>query len=80
FRVPMLVSWPDKIPQGEYTDGFMTSEDWVPTIMAAVGEGDIKQELLDGKELNGERYQVHLDGYNQLDMLTKGEPSQRHEF
>jgi arylsulfatase len=80
FRVPMLVSWPDKIPQGEYTDGFMTSEDWVPTIMAAVGDTEIKQDLLKGKELNGQQYQVHLDGYNQLDMLTKGEPSQRHEF
>jgi len=80
FRVPMLVSWPGKIPQGEYTDGFMTSEDWVPTLMAAAGEPNIKAELLEGKKINGIEYNVHIDGYNQLDMLTKGAPSLRHEF
>jgi len=80
FRVPMLVSWPAKIPQGEYTDGFMTAEDWVPTLLAAAGEPNIKEKLLKGTKLNGKEYKVHLDGYNQLDMLTKGAPSNRHDF
>ncbi len=80
FRVPMLVSWPGHIPEGEYTDGFMTSEDWLPTLMAAVGEPDVKQELLKGKKINNVNYKVHLDGYNQLDMLTKGAESKRHDF
>lgn len=81
FRVPMLISWPGHIPEGEYTDGFMTSEDWVPTLMAAAtGDTKIKQELLKGKEINGTKYKAHLDGYNQMDMLTKKGPSKRHEF
>ncbi|MDX2321955.1 MAG: sulfatase-like hydrolase/transferase [Moritella sp.] len=80
FRVPMLVSWPAQIPQGGYTDGFMTSEDWVPTLMAAAGEPNIKEQLLEGKKFNGIEYNVHIDGYNQLDMLTKNAPSLRHEF
>ncbi|ABV38594.1 sulfatase family protein [Shewanella sediminis HAW-EB3] len=80
FRVPMLVSWPAKIPQGEYTDGLMSAEDWVPTIMAAAGDADIKQDLLTGKKINDETYKVHIDGYNQLDMLTEGGKSNRHEF
>ncbi|WP_432452753.1 sulfatase-like hydrolase/transferase [Agarivorans sp. QJM3NY_29] len=80
FRVPMLISWPGHIPENSYTDGFMTAEDWVPTIMAAAGDSSIKQQLLKGKTINGVNYKVHLDGYNQLDMLTKDAPSNRHEF
>lgn len=76
FRVPMLVSWPAKIPKDTYTGGFMTSEDWVPTLMAAIGDNNIKEDLLTGK--NG--FKVHLDGYNQLEMLTDKAESKRHEF
>ena len=72
----MLVKWPGKIPANSYTSEFMTSEDWVPTLMAAVGDEDVKTSLLEGK--NG--FKVHLDGYNQLDMLTSDAPSKRHEF
>ena len=35
-------------------------------------EGDIAADLRQGKTLNGKDYKVHLDGYNQLDLLTKG--------
>jgi arylsulfatase A-like enzyme len=76
YRVPMVVKWPGKIPAGSYTGEFMTSEDWVPTLMAAVGESKVVEELL--VEKNG--YKVHLDGYNQLDMLFGDGPSKRHEF
>lgn len=58
----------------------MTSEDWVPTIMAAVGEPDVKEKLLKGAKIGGETFKVHLDGYDQLDMLTEKGPSKRHEF
>ncbi|MEI6860240.1 MAG: sulfatase-like hydrolase/transferase [Shewanella sp.] len=81
FRVPMLISWPGHIPEGAYTGGFMTSEDWLPTLMAAAtGNTEIKQQLLKGKNIGGTNYKVHLDGYNQLDMLTKKGPSKRHSF
>ena len=76
FRVPMLVKWPAKIPKNQYSSEFMTSEDWVPTLMAAVGDENLKTDLLAGK--NG--FKVHLDGYNQLDMLTQTGKSKRHEF
>ncbi|MGR6831661.1 sulfatase-like hydrolase/transferase [Aliivibrio wodanis] len=81
FRVPMLISWPGHIPEGEYTSGFMTSEDWVPTLMAAAtGDTTVKQDLLKGKKIGDTKYKVHLDGYNQMDMLTKKGPSKRNEF
>ena len=59
----------------------MTSEDWLPTLMAAVGKPDVKSQLLTGLSVGGRTFKNHLDGYNQLDMLTKPDgKSQRHEF
>ncbi|RKF20468.1 arylsulfatase [Alginatibacterium sediminis] len=80
FRVPMLVSWPEKFPQGSYVDGMMSAEDWLPTLMAAAGDSDIKHDLLQGKTIEGTERVAHLDGYNQMDMLANNADSLRHEF
>jgi arylsulfatase len=81
FRVPMLVRWPGKIAANTWTDGFMTSEDWVPTLLAAAGDAGVKDDLLRGRSVGGVEVKVHLDGYNQLDLLTKpGAESARREF
>jgi arylsulfatase len=81
FRVPMLVRWPGKIAANSWTDGFMTSEDWLPTLMAAAGDATVKESLLKGKRVGGVNYKVHLDGFNQLDLLTKpGAVSARQAF
>lgn len=42
----------------------------IPTLMAALGEPDIKEKLLKGHTVDGDK--VHLDGYNLLSWL-KGE-------
>ncbi|ANQ51143.1 arylsulfatase [Flammeovirga sp. MY04] len=80
FRVPMLVRWPKHIPAGEYSGELFTAEDWLPTLMAAVGDTTVKEDLLDWTIVNDKEYKVHIDGYNQLGMLTKGEKSRRREF
>jgi arylsulfatase A-like enzyme len=81
FRVPMIVRWPGKVPSGKVLNGVMSGLDWFPTLVAAAGyEGDIAADLRKGKALRGKTYKVHLDGYNQLDMLTKGGKSNRHEM
>ncbi|TAJ08175.1 arylsulfatase [Marinilabiliaceae bacterium JC017] len=80
YRVPMLVRWPDKIKPGQYSGEFFTAEDWLPTLMAAVGETDVKEELLEGKEVNDKEYKVYIDGYNQMDVLTGEGKSKRREF
>jgi arylsulfatase A-like enzyme len=80
FRVPMLVRWPGKVPAGGWTGEFMTSEDWVPTLMAAVGDADLKERLLKGAKLGEREYKVMLDGYNQTEMLTGKGKSKRREF
>ncbi len=80
FRVPMLVRYPGVISAGEATGEFMTMEDWVPTIMSLLGKPDLRAQLLDGKKIGGTRYKVHLDGYDQTDLLTMKGPSKRKEF
>ncbi|MBL0089653.1 MAG: arylsulfatase [Ideonella sp.] len=80
FRVPMLVRWPGRVAANEWTDEFMTSEDWLPTLMAAVGDTDIKDRLLKGTRIGERDYKVMLDGYNQTDMLTGKGKSKRREF
>ena len=80
FRVPMFVRWPGKVAPNTWTGEFMTMEDWVPTLMAAVGDSDVKERLKNGDKVGGRDYKVHLDGYNQMDMLTGKGKSKRHEF
>jgi arylsulfatase A-like enzyme len=80
FKVPMAVKWPGLIAEGETTGELMTMEDWVPTIMAQLGRPDLKEDLLDGADIGGTEYRVHLDGYDQTPILTGEGPSNRREF
>jgi arylsulfatase len=55
--------------------------DWFPTLLAAAGEPDIKEKLLQGTALGDKTFKVHLDGYNQLPFLTGQQPkSARTDF
>jgi arylsulfatase len=81
FRVPMLVKWPGHIPAGVATGEFMTHEDWMPTLMAAVGVPDLKEELLTSYKAGDTTYtRIHLDGYDQTDLITGKGPTKRKEF
>lgn len=80
FRVPMFVRWPGKIAPNTWTGEFMTMEDWLPTLMAAAGEPQIKQKLMAGTKVGSRDYKVHLDGYDQTAMLTGQGKSARREF
>jgi arylsulfatase A-like enzyme len=79
FRVPCIARWPGKFPAGKVENGIMSGLDWFPTFVAAAGDSDIVEDLEKGMELGGRTYKVHLDGYNQLDLLTGAGPSKRHE-
>ncbi len=70
FRVPMMVRWPGKIAPGQISNEIISQQDWLPTLVAAVGNPNIKEELLAGTSLGGKNYKVHLDGYNFLPYLT----------
>jgi arylsulfatase len=58
----------------------MSGLDWFPTFVAAAGNPNITEELLKGKQLGDKTYKVHLDGYNQMDLITGKGPSKRHEI
>ncbi len=79
MRVPMMVRWPGKIPAGKVSNGIMSGLDWFPTLLAAAGDPNIVEELKKGKQLGDRNYKVHLDGYDQTNLLTGKGPSNRHE-
>jgi arylsulfatase len=81
MRVPAMVRWPGHIEAGVWSTEIMHHMDWLPTILAAAGDADIKEELLKGHKAMGRDYKVHLDGYNFLPYLTgKEEKSPRKEI
>lgn len=81
YRVPLLVKWPAQIPAGTISNEIVSSQDWVPTLMAAVGETDITEKLAKGHTADGKEFKVHLDGFNVLPHLAgKEEKSPREEF
>jgi arylsulfatase A-like enzyme len=80
FRVPAIVRWPGKVPAGKVENGIVSGLDWFPTLVAAAGNPNITSELLTGKKIGDQTFKVHLDGYNQLDLITGKSPSARHEI
>ena len=50
FRVPMFVRWPGVIEPGTKINDPMSQLDWMPTLLAAVGDKNVKENLLDGHE------------------------------
>ncbi len=79
FRVPCLLRWPGKVPADTVQNGLMSGLDWFPTFLAAAGNPNITDQLLKGVKLGDRTYKNHLDGYNQMDMITGKGPSARHE-
>ncbi len=80
FRVPMIIRWPGKVPQGKVENGLISGLDWFPTFCAAAGNTTITDELTKGKKIGDANYKVHLDGQNQMDLITGKGPSKRHEI
>jgi arylsulfatase A-like enzyme len=81
FRVPCLIRWPGRIQPGSVSNEMISGLDWLPTLMAAAGDPDIKNKLLRGHQAGSKTFKVHLDGYNQLPFLTGQQPNgARKEF
>ena len=80
FRAPMIISWPGHIPAGKLENGIVSGLDWFPTFVAAAGDPNIVDELKKGKQIGDRTYKQHLDGYNQMDLITGKGPSKRNEI
>lgn len=82
YRVPCAIRWPGVFKPGTVINDICAHEDMLPTLLAAVGETDIKEKLLaGGVKAIGREYKVHLDGYNLLPFFKGDEKkSPREEF
>ena len=80
FRAPAMIRWPGKVPAGKVENGIISGLDWFPTFLAAAGNPNIAEELKKGKQIGDTTFKCHLDGYNQLDMITGKGPSKRNEI
>jgi len=80
YRVPLVVRWPGVIKPGSKINDIISHEDWVPTLMAAVGEPDLKDNLLKGSKVAGTDYKVHIDGYNLMPAFQGQGEWPRREF
>jgi len=72
FRVPMVAKWPGVIKPGTIINDIMAHEDWMPTLVAAAGDPDVKEKLLKGMKAGDKTFKNRLDGYNFLPFF-KGE-------
>jgi arylsulfatase A-like enzyme len=70
FRVPLVLRWPGTIPAGAVSNEIVSHHDWLPTILAAAGEPNVRDKLRKGHEAAGKSFKVHLDGNDLLPYLT----------
>ena len=81
YRVPFVIRWPGTVKPGSVYNDILSLEDALPTLMAAAGQPDIKEQLVKGAKVGGANYKVHLDGYD-FGPYFRGETNAgpRHEF
>ena len=80
FRVPAIIRWPGHVKPGSVENGIISGLDWLPTLADAAGNPDITEQLLKGVKLGDRTYKNHLDGYDQMNLITGKGPSARHEI
>src|SRR5436190_1520949 len=70
WRVPCFMRWPGKIEAGTILNGIVNHQDMLPTLLAAAGDPDVSQKLLNGYKAGSKTFRVHIDGFNVLPYLT----------
>ncbi|HEX6847843.1 MAG TPA: arylsulfatase, partial [Chitinophagaceae bacterium] len=72
--------WPGVIKPGTINNEIFAHEDMLPTLLAAAGAPNVKDQLLKGMKVGSRTFKVHIDGYNITDALSGKTASPRHEF
>ena len=81
YRVPAVVRWPGRIKPGQVSNAVMSHLDWMPTLVAAAGDANLKQDQQKGRRVGAKNAKLHLDGSNILPYLTgQAERGPRREF
>ena len=81
WRVPSFLRWPGKIKAGSVFNGIGSHIDMFPTLLAAAGDPDVTQKLLNGctvgaQDLQGPSRRLQHDSLR--DRRGEGEPEKRH--
>jgi len=77
FRVPALIRWPGVVQPGIVINDIFSHQDWFPTLTSAAGIQDIDKKLRKGYTAGDKSFKVHLDGYDQTDLLAGTGPGKR---
>jgi arylsulfatase len=80
YRVPCLIRWPGVIKPGSEINAITSHEDFVPTLVSAAGEPAVKEKLVTGYQAAGRSFKVHLDGYDQRELLAGTGEGKRKEY
>jgi arylsulfatase A-like enzyme len=75
--VPMLVKWPGVVKPGTIINDIMAAEDWMPTLIAAAGEPDVKEKTPEGiqrgrQDLQKFSRRLHLQSWRELSVTVWG--------
>jgi arylsulfatase A-like enzyme len=80
YRVPCAIRWPGVIKPGTVNNEIFAHEDMLPTLLAAAGVPNVKEQLLNGMKVGNKTFRVHIDGYNITDALAGKALNPRKEF
>jgi len=64
FRVPAAIRWPGVIEPGTVYNDIFSHQDMMPTLVAAAGDPEVKEKLLQGHTAGAKTFRAHLDGFN----------------
>jgi len=70
WRIPAFMRWPGKFKAGTVINGVVSHQDMLPTLLAAAGEPNIAEKLLNGYKAGDKTFKVHIDGLNMMPYLT----------
>ena len=79
FRVPAMVRWPGVVKPNTVINDVMHHMDWMPTFLNAAGVPKIADKLKKGYPAGDKVFKVHLDGYDQTDLLSGKGPGKREQ-
>ena len=80
FRAPAMIRWPGRVPAGKVENGLISGLALVPDTAGCRRQREHRRRTEAGQGDGDRTYKVHLDGYNQTDMITGRGPSKRNEI
>ena len=65
-----MIRWPGVVEPGTVINDIFSHLDWMPTLLTAAGEPNVKEKLLQGHRAGDKTFNVYLDGYDQTELLA----------